>query len=312
MDLSLIISTWNNSKRLQVTLEWISRCKIPVDLEWELVLVNNNCTDNTDEIVKNFFGKLPLFYVYEPRQGLSLSKNTGLKASSGKLILFTDDDVKPCPGWIDTYWGAYQKNPEGFFWGGPIESEYEKSRPDDELLKYAIMPSVRGLNFGNKPRLLKHDEFFVSANWACPSEAFNKIGVFDINKGLNPSSGRIKTGEETDIMNRLRESGIEGWYLPEASLLHFVPRSKCTIKHVASRLEAEAYNNSIKVINNYIGSTIFGVPPYLIKMATLNYLKWLWAKINGKKGFEEYIRFKKTLGMIRRFRGSFYSKPNLK
>ncbi len=68
MDISILICTWNNSKRLRIALDFISHCTIPKGLDWEVVLVNNNCTDDTDKVVEDFSSKLPLKYVNEPIQ----------------------------------------------------------------------------------------------------------------------------------------------------------------------------------------------------------------------------------------------------
>ncbi|MCC6444207.1 MAG: glycosyltransferase family 2 protein [Armatimonadetes bacterium] len=234
MDISVILSTWNNSNRLRITLEAISQCKVPEGILWELVLVNNNCTDETDEVARNFADKLPILYIKEPRQGLSRAKNAGIKAARGKLIIFTDDDVKPCRDWIAIYWSAYQANPEGYFWGGPIESEFGNGNIDEELVRLAP-PSVKGLSFGSDMKILSPDEYLVAANWACPAEAIRTAGGFDISTGLNPASGKVIVGEETDLMSRLMQMGLVENYLPEAGIKHFVPEDKCSLGHILSR-----------------------------------------------------------------------------
>ena len=82
MNVSVIICTWNNCRRLAITLDAISQCVIPPNLQWELVLVNNNCTDETQRVAREFANKLPLVYVEEPQQGLSRAKNKGLRVAS--------------------------------------------------------------------------------------------------------------------------------------------------------------------------------------------------------------------------------------
>ena len=230
-NVSVMICTWNNSQRLAVTLGALSRCVIPDGLTWELIVVNNNCTDDTDWTVARFTSMLPIVYVHEPRQGLSNARNAGLGGAHGRLIIFTDDDVKPCPGWLAAYWAAYQAMPRGCYFGGPVESEFESGRPDEELLQIA-MPSVKGMDWGPGPRRLIKGEDFAGANWACPTEAVAAAGGFDTSLGLDPSLSYMRGGEETDIMRRLRSAGVVPWYLPEARLSHFVPASKATVEHI--------------------------------------------------------------------------------
>lgn len=87
MKISVIICTWNNAKRLAITLQSFTTCSIPDDVTWEVVLVNNNCTDETDQVVGQFKGKLPLVYVREPQQSLSRARNAGLAVATGRLIV---------------------------------------------------------------------------------------------------------------------------------------------------------------------------------------------------------------------------------
>ena len=83
---SVVLCTWNNAKRLAITLDAISKCAF--DMKWELVVVNNNCSDETDQVVEACREKLPIVYVHETRQGLSRARNAGLSAASGELVVF--------------------------------------------------------------------------------------------------------------------------------------------------------------------------------------------------------------------------------
>ena len=47
---SVAICTWNRSAVLGLTLDQLTRLRVPADVEWELLVVNNNCTDDTDAV----------------------------------------------------------------------------------------------------------------------------------------------------------------------------------------------------------------------------------------------------------------------
>lgn len=236
-DLSVLLCTWNNCKRLAITLDAIAQCEIPQGLDWELVVVNNNCTDDTDAVVEAFRERLPINYVHEPRQGLSNARNAGIAAASGEWVLFTDDDVRPYPQWIKTYLKASVSKPNGYYFGGPVESEFEDDVLPKELRAYAP-PSVKGLNRGDVEHSPTTNGRFLSANWMSPRWAIDKVGGFNPLLGLGANDKQIRVGEETDLMIRLESLGLEPWYLPEAALRHFVPRSKIDINHISSRFAA--------------------------------------------------------------------------
>jgi hypothetical protein len=298
-DVSVMICTWNNSRRLVAALTALSHCVIPDDLAWELVIVNNNCTDDTDRTVARFANTLPIVYLHELRQGLSHARNAGLSATTGRLIIFTDDDVMPCPTWIAAYWVAFRATPQGCYFGGPVESEFEGTRPGEELLRLAF-PSVKGLDWGTQARRLVDGEGFAGANWACPADALAAGHRFDTSLGLDSSSPEMRLGEETDLMMRLRSDGMIPWYLPDARLSHFVPAGKCTLEHVAARREAFGrYSARAALARSGRPRTMWGWPRGLTGHAVRLWLKWLSARARGDAAYGEYVIWRQALGMLK-------------
>jgi len=298
MDISVVICTWNNSKQMEITLEAISRCAIPEDLEWELVAVNNNCTDDTDLVVQKFRNRLPIKYIKESHQGLSRARNAGVQSASGKLVIFTDDDVKPCREWITNYWLAYKERPSMYFFGGPLKSEFQGRKPDEELLALAF-GSVKGYSRGEHPKKLDSKDFFLSANWACPLEMLKISGGFDVDKGLSASSSRVRTGEEDDLMRRLRRLDMTGWYIPKAVIIHMVPEHKCNLRHIGDRWEAYGVDIAKERYESLIESTTTRRVPYqMYKQAFGALLRWAGGKLRGRKSYREYIDWRYKKGII--------------
>jgi hypothetical protein len=286
MDISVVLCTYNNAERLRVTLNSFCRLNRPEGSEWELVAVNNNSTDGTEEVIKSFVDRLPITYVYEPEQGLSRARNAGLKVAQGNLIVFTDDDVEPDPDWLVAYWEAYKERPEGYYFGGPTESEYEGEPPDEDLMRVAP-PSVTGIGYGASARELPENGFFIGHNWACPSEYLSQVGTFDESIGLDASKKETSVGEEVDIMSRIEEIGGKGWYVPEASVKHFVPKEKCTLDHAVSRHIAGVDVNFSKKIKNMFSP--FEIPIGLYKEVIRSAVKCASKKATGKKWKKEYV-----------------------
>lgn len=297
-----MICTWNNCQLLGSALTALAKCDIPEGLEWEVVVVNNNSTDSTEEVVHSFTRLLPIAYVYERRQGLSWARNAGLARASGRLAVFTDDDVKPCEGWIASYWSAFQEKPSGFYFGGPIISEFEGTAPDEALLRFAPF-SVKGLHWGDAPKILGNGECFIGVNWACPLEAVRALGGFNVHMGLNPSSGKVRVGEETYLMKQLSLRGFSPWYVPGAWVRHNVPARKCTLKHIAERAEAGAAYLALADPPRLDSTpTLGGVPRWMYRRAVELWLRWLKTRLSGQKAYEEYVEFRSMLGTMRGIR----------
>ena len=68
---SVAICTWNRCESLRRTLEGMLRLQVPVGVTWDLIVVNNNGTDATDEVVTSFTDRLPVRLLHEATPGLS-------------------------------------------------------------------------------------------------------------------------------------------------------------------------------------------------------------------------------------------------
>ena len=311
MDISVIIPSYNNAAMLETTLSAFKRVRI--SQKTEIIVVDNNSTDDTAEIIKTFSDQLPIIYVFESVQGISAAKNAGIGAARGTLLVFTDDDVRPNVEWLTAYWAAYKKDPEGVFWGGAIVSEFEGSVPKENLLRVAP-PSVRGLDYGIETRSLKEQEWLLGANMAFTSKAIKKIGGFDTSLGLGAMSNTVLGGEETELQRRLKLVGYRGMYLPNASIRHVVPSSKCTLEHVAVR--AEALGRYLREINppEKGPGTFHGAPLWRYRRCIDRYLRAWSKRISGRDWYPDYITYRIDKGFLLGIpespdRAKSYSKP---
>ena len=296
MDVSVLINTWNNAQSLQRTLESVSRLHIPSGLNWELVIVNNGCTDNTDEIIAHWKNRLPVVYVKEQRQGISYARNTAIKTAQGKLFIFTDDDVYIPPYWLGVYWRNFQSMPTNYYFGGPVRCLYEQKPPKKELMEVAPY-SVKGLNWGADDKKLEGNEIFLGGNWACPAQAIRNLKGFNTSLGLKADK-QLSIGEEREIMNRLQREGLTPYYLVDAELTHFVPGNKCKFKHIMQRKEAEGIADGFEHEIILQGKAIAGVPLWMIKKLVSRYFQYISARLCGKKGYAAYASYAYLKGQI--------------
>lgn len=99
-DITVVVCCYNSARRLQPTLEHLVSQQLRSELNYELVLIDNNSTDNTSELAaniwKSFNSKINLTVVREPLSGLSHARKTGVSVAKGEIIIFCDDD-----NWLD-------------------------------------------------------------------------------------------------------------------------------------------------------------------------------------------------------------------
>jgi len=312
IDVSVVIPTWNNSRRLAVTLDAMASCRIPAGLRWEVIVVANNCADETATVAAGFEERLPLSYVEEPSQGASRARNAGIAAARGELVIFADDDVRPCREWIVAYWRAHREMGGGGYLVGPLQSEFEApERVDPDLLSSTRMLSVLGFDHGPTRRRLVPGERFGGANWACPATALRDAGGFDPTIGLDASRGRRRAGEEVVLRYRLERLGVPGLYVPDARVVHFVPHAKCSLAHAGQNWRAHGLlTMQVDLPNPYLKGS-----PWL--QAWLGEERWtvragaraclatavaatrcVIARSFGRKGYGEYLRLQFCLGRL--------------
>ena len=102
IDISVIICTYNRSQILGKTVESVAAQELPPSLNWEILVVDNNSTDETRQVAESLRSRYPerIRYLFEPRQGLSNARNTGIRESRGEIVAFMDDDETADGAWL--------------------------------------------------------------------------------------------------------------------------------------------------------------------------------------------------------------------
>ncbi len=265
LSLTVAICTWNRSKLLHETLTRLVEIKDTCD-DWELIVVDNNSTDDTQEVLKNFLGKLPLRILIEKRQGLSHARNLALQECQSDLLVFTDDDVLVGSDWIRAYRNVVDRfgNDIAFF-GGAVYPWFEVE-PSPSLVE--AIPTV-GMGFCGVelPELhdISHDSAIlpVGANFAFRKSLIGKL-VFRTDLGL--VGGARIVGEEVEFMRGLLDEGKRGVWVQNAEVKHWVPQFRISKKYLKRHL-FDLGRTSARVRKEEIrGSKWFAVAPkWMIK-----------------------------------------------
>jgi glycosyltransferase involved in cell wall biosynthesis len=220
---SVVVCTYNRRGMLRGMLESARGLKVPGGTEWELVLVDNNSTDGTREMVEEYRGLLPVKYVREEVQGKTHALNRGLEEASGDLLLFTDDDVRLHPDWMQEYGEAAGRHSGAGWFGGRIEPLWEEEAPP--WLKEESVPALSGYfviyDLGEEHSYREGERPPVGANMAVRRTTFQAVGSYRTD--LGPRGNDRGTGDETELIERAESRGIGGVYVPGALAWHLTP-----------------------------------------------------------------------------------------
>ena len=102
MNTTVVLCTYNRCQSLERALSSIAASTLPQGFEWEVLVVDNNSSDQTREVVEDFCRRYPgrFRHVFEPRQGKSYALNTAISGARGDVLAFVDDDVFVEPTWL--------------------------------------------------------------------------------------------------------------------------------------------------------------------------------------------------------------------
>ncbi len=230
MKFSVAICTWNRAELLRRTLISLSRLRMPTDWHWQIVVVDNNSTDRTADVVREFESQMPLRLVSEPRQGLSFARNRAIENCTGQVIVWTDDDVEVAPAWLVAYGELIDRTPEGSFWGGPIRPKFLGPRPTWLMKNWDVCQGCfAARELGQDSFECTADRLPYGANFAVRTSVQHKF-LFDERLGRKGNS--LVGDEELDLMRRLMAAGHRGFWVPGATVEHLIPPQRMTLDFV--------------------------------------------------------------------------------
>jgi glycosyltransferase involved in cell wall biosynthesis len=232
---TVAVCTWNRCESLRRTLDAMTRLRVPAGVSWELIVVNNNCTDDTDRVCGEFSTRLPLRLLHETTPGQSFARNLAIREATGARIAWTDDDVLVDPGWLArldeclTTWGAdWVFGPSEPEWPGPPPSWYSK-----RLCGYFAV-----LDYGAEPFVVTTSEHpFYGLNFAGTREAHVALSGFRQDYGLKGHGGG-GVGEDIDLFLRALAAGMKIVYAPDARVRHIIPEDRARKQFHRRRLWA--------------------------------------------------------------------------
>ena len=224
--ISVIICTYNRSDYISKALNSLAQQTFPVD-HYEIIIVNNNSTDETDALCKSFLQEHPhlnCFYFIEKQQGLSYARNRGIAESSGDILVFMDDDAQADKNYLQEICRFFENTPDAEACGGRIYPDYESKRPD--WMSSFLLPLTSTVDMGDKIKVFKGAKYPVGANMAFKKEVFQKHGLF--NTDLGRKGTNLDGSEEKDIFLKIKKDKKQIYYLPFAIVKHQVPDKRLT------------------------------------------------------------------------------------
>jgi glycosyltransferase involved in cell wall biosynthesis len=310
MRVSVLICTWNRAELLDQTLTELGRLRIPAGVDWEVLVVNNRCTDATDAVLARHADRLPLTRLYEPRAGKSFAANQAVERSRGELLLWTDDDVLVEPGWLEAYVRMARAQPEMTFFGGPVAPLFAAEPPGWLVRNLDIFGGVFALlepRPDGKP-IGRRDVPPVGANMAMRRSAFDSARF---NTLLGPCRDSRVCGEETQLIHDLQDAGHQGVWVRDARIRHYTPPGRLTKKYVWAYWVGMGRTDARMNLGQEV-PLLCGVPRWAVRQYVTSRLQMaLWAPLQGRRWAHALCRAAKMHGIISECRRLEAAAPEL-
>lgn len=293
LKISVIVPTYNRAHIIPMCLDSLVVQNYPKE-NYEIIVVDNNSSDNTEEIVKKYINNYPsvsIRNILEKRPGLVYARHTGAKHSKFCILSYTDDDGILCKNWLKEISYVFQINPEVAAVAGKIVIKWDK-KPPDWVKPYEGL--LGKLDYGDEIQY-KKGLYINGGNFSIKKEILFKVGGFNPDQVCDWLIGDGETG----LNRKLWDSNyLIGW-APKAIMEHFqIVEKNATVQDIKRRY----INNGRSIPYRIFAVQKKGVLSLIknlitiIKPIIVTWLKIIFFSLKGKK--------KKKLSSI--FRFSYY------
>lgn len=233
--LTILIACYNASSIIEKTLDCLMKMHKVPGFPWEVLLVDNNSTDDTITLAKKAWqGETELRIVHEERQGTGYAKFRGMQEARYAYIGVVDQD-----NWVDEDWMQkavfyLDQAPKAAAIFGNGRPVFESTKPvwfDRYQQNYAV-----GSQYPTNGPVLDLDNFFYAAGSILRKEAFYDLLTFGFEPLLRSRAGtQLLSGEDTELQILLRLIGWDLHYQEDIHFRHYMPKERLS-RHYFKRL----------------------------------------------------------------------------
>ncbi len=219
LNFTVAVPTYNGAERLPLVLERLRSQVQTESVTWEVIIVDNNSTDQTAAVVRQFQADwpdhTPLKYCLETRQGSAYARQRAIKEAQGEFVGFLDDDNLPAANWVAEAVQFARARPKAGAFGGQILGNFEV-QPSREFKQVKSFLVIR--KYADHPKLFEPEQLRLPPGaglvvrkqaWlACMPESFTRAH---------------RGGHDYEISLHLYKAGWEIWFNPAMQIEHCIP-----------------------------------------------------------------------------------------
>ena len=218
--ISLIICTYNREKFIAACLESCYNQSLPKS-DYEVLIINNKCTDNTTSIVDLFIKNHPSLncrQIVESQQGLSFARNRGIGESASQILTFIDDDGIADFNLLAYIVDQFSEFPEYAGIGGKVNPIYETQEP--EWYSPYLRMMVTAIDFGEHKFKCLGKKYPAGCNMSYRKKYLIEAGGFN-----NELKWRTDDKYIFQAVSRINDNI---YYIPTIEVQHHIDAARIT------------------------------------------------------------------------------------
>ncbi|WP_370087621.1 glycosyltransferase [Ekhidna sp.] len=215
--LTVIICTYNRASLLKYCLDSLVNQKCN---DFDVLVISNNCDDNTSEVVKSFHKILSIREVIEKEQGLSFARNRGYREAATSWVAYLDDDAMAHSNWVKVILSTIKSYDFGAFGGiylpwykeGKVKWYKDSYGSNQKFFKQKGVYELSGI------------QFISGGNAVYDRMALMSSDGFPTDIGMNGDI--LSYGEEIVLQRQLKKNGLKLGINTDLLIDHLVPLRK--------------------------------------------------------------------------------------
>lgn len=278
--LTVVVPTYDRAALLARALDRLTH-QTAAASTFDILVVDNNSSDSTRSVVERFAPRVR--YVFEPRQGLSHARNTGIEAARGSAIVaFTDDDVEVAPDWVEALTKAFAEHPDADGIGGRVLPRWTAAPP--AWLTRDHWAPLGLQDHGGAARVFDAADprCLIGANVAFRASVFERVGLFA------PEVQRVGDGvgstEDHEFLRRLYAAGARAVYVPDVVVTADVPPERMSVAYHRRWHRGHGRFQAVMRLPEIERSPrgrFLDVPAHLYRSALADLVSWLRLRLSG-------------------------------
>lgn len=223
--ISVVICCYNSEWIIERTLNALKSQIVRSNVPWEIILVDNNCTDNTVYIAQTTMlgSDIPFKVVVEKCSGLANARRTGVKIVRYRIIIFCDDDNLLCSNYLQTMYDIMNSNNHIGAAGGKGIPEFERE-PDR-----AVLENLHDYAVGSQ---LGHGDYLFGAGLTVLTEVVEDVYSSQRCHLVGRKGDKLLSGDDTELVLSVVLRGYNIYPTDDVYYTHVLKSNRLTKEYL--------------------------------------------------------------------------------